>query len=222
MAGQLKRAVAHARAASDDDERPLVGLDALPRTRAYLESLPLGLDGYPRLWAKSAIVRHIQNNSQVRIVGLPASLQDWLELPTDKLWIPQAHTLALILALVEAQGYPAHSEAERRWIRTAASDLFSSPLYALLMRAVSVRLLLQGANLRWSAFFRGSTLAAEVYGEEAELFLEAAVGLFDHNLANIFAEVTSAAMDFSTPCSPGRRVELIDCAPGRVHYRVSW
>ncbi|MCA9700119.1 MAG: hypothetical protein KC431_21525 [Myxococcales bacterium] len=203
-------------------DRPTVGYDALTRTRAYLEQLPGGLEGFPKCQAKAVIHRHVQGSSKVAIEGLPPDIQRYLDTPSKDTWIPQAHSLALILALIEGQGLGAGSEAEDLWIRRAARALFASPMHAMLMRAVSPRLMVKGANLRWSAFFRGSTLHSEVRSDEAEVLLEAPVGLYDRNMAEVFTSVLRGAVAFADSQDEPMSVELVGVAPGRALYYCSW
>ncbi|HVH99869.1 MAG TPA: hypothetical protein VM869_14200 [Enhygromyxa sp.] len=192
-----------------------------PRLAAYLEQLPEGLDSHPSCLAKVSIHRTVQAHANQRLCGLPSVLQAHLDesAPVDK-WMPQCHSLALIIALVEARRLPPDEEAQ--WIRGAASLLFSTPMFKLLLWAISPRLMIKGADIRWSAFFRGSNLQATLGEREADVELLAPPGLFDPTLACIFADVLRAALRYAEYDASTTELELVGFEPGCVRYVVSW
>ncbi|MFO7566294.1 MAG: hypothetical protein R6X02_26865 [Enhygromyxa sp.] len=194
-----------------------------PRLAAYLDQLPEGLDSYTECEAKVLVHRTVYAFAEQPLRGLPAVLQAHIDASAPaKPWIPQCHTLALILAIVEARGLSPAEEA--KWIRSAASLLFSTPMVRLLIWAVSPRLMIKGADIRWSAFFRGSNLHAKLgEGEgEAELELRAPPALFDPSLAAIFTDVLRSALSYSEYDSSSAQLELVDFQPGCIRYAVSW
>lgn len=192
-----------------------------PRLAAYLDQLPAGLDSYPECEAKVSIHRTVQAFADRPLIGIPPVLQAHLDesAPAEK-WIPQCHTLALIVAIVEARRLPPVEEAQ--WIREAASLLFSTPMYRLLIWAISPRLMVKGADIRWSAFFRGSSLHATLDESEAEVELRAPPGLFDPSLALIFVDVLRSALSYSEHDSSSVQLELAGFSPGCIRYAVSW
>jgi hypothetical protein len=192
-----------------------------PRLAAYLDQLPDGLDSFPECEAKVSIHRTVSAFANEPLRGLPPVLQAHLDdvAPAEQ-WIPQCHTLALILAIVEARALA--PEEESRWIRSAAGLLFSTPMYRLLIWAVSPRLMIKGADIRWSAFFRGSSLHATLDEGEAEIELRAPPTLFDRSLALIFTDVLRSALSYSEYDSSSVQLELVDFEPGSVRYSVSW
>lgn len=203
--------------------KPLAGLDRAryPRTAAYLDQLPEGLESFPECRAKASVPRTVYSFAEHEPSGLPPALQAELDAPSPtSSWIAQCQVLALILALVEAQGLA--GEDEGRWIRGAAGRLFSSPMYKLLMWAATPRLMFKGANIRWSAFFRGSELRPTVGDHEATLELVAPAGLFDPALAKVFTDVLRSAVDYTEDGSSSTGVELEDFSPGCVRYHCSW
>lgn len=196
-------------------------LDSYPRLATYIEQLPDGLDSHPTCLAKVSIHRTIHAYAKQPLCGLPPALQAHLDAsqPVEK-WIPQCHSLALIIAIVEARRLPPDQEAQ--WIRDAASLLFSTPMYKLLLSAVSPRLMIKGADIRWSAFFRGSSLDSTTGDSEAEVELRAPPGLFDRTLACIFTDVLRAALSHSEYHASTTQLELVDFEPGRIRYAASW
>jgi hypothetical protein len=193
-----------------------------PRLAAYVDQLPEGLDSHPECQAKVSIHRIIYNFAQQPLQGLPAVLQAYLDdsAPAEK-WMPQCHTLALIVAIVEARQLPPEEEA--KWIRSAASLLFSTPMYKLLMWAISPRLMIRGADIRWSAFFRGTSLQPTIIGDrEAELELRAPLGMFDETLARIFTDVLRSALTYAEYDSSTAQLDLASFEPGCITYAASW
>lgn len=191
-----------------------------PRTAAYLEQLPEGLDSFPDCLAKTAIHRTIYSHTERTLTGLPLVLQAHLDHPPTVRWMPQCHTLALILVIVESRGFGPGSEGE--WVRSAAALLFSTPMYKILMWAISTRLLIRGADIRWSAFFRGSSLLGVVGDREAELDLIAPPGLFDESLAVVFTDVLRSALSYSDYDADTAQLELVRFEPGRIRYHAHW
>jgi hypothetical protein len=195
--------------------------ERFPLTATYLRELPDGLDSFPECRAKASIHRTVYAHADAPLHGLPAELQQLLdEPPPPATWIPQCHTLALIIAIVESRGL---DEGERgAWIRAAASTLFATPMYRILMLAATPRMLFKGANIRWSAFFRGSELRSTMGDHVAELELLAPAQLFNPALADIFTDVLRAAVNFTEDRSSGAQVDFDRFEPGCVHYRGRW
>lgn len=195
----------------------------MTRLAAYVDQLPTGLASYPEVSAKASIHRLVAEVSGTRVDGLPRELQQHLDDPSvSSKWIPACHTLALVVALVEAQGLRPADEGA--WVRTAAGRIFASPMYRILMWAASPRMIMKGANLRWSAFFRGCELVPSFRtGERAcDLVIDAPAGLFNEDLARIFTDVLRSAMSFTEESDAGNTLDLVDFAPTRVHYVGRW
>lgn len=195
--------------------------DSFPRTAAYLGQLRGGLDGYPDCRAKASVIRKVYGYSGVTISGLPAPLQAQLDEPAaSTAWGAQTTVLANILAIVESRRL--EGEAERRFIQSAATQLFASPMYKILMWAASPRLVLKSAHLRWSAFFRGSELRSEVDDGEAQVVLSAPEGIFDEALAHVFTDVLYAALNYTRDENHATSLELAEFRPGRVTYHARY
>ncbi len=194
-----------------------------PRASAYVRQLPAGLDSYPRATAKGSIVASVQRHAGEQLHGLPGPLQARVDHP-DKAtsWIPACHSLALVVAIVESRGLDRAAEA--KWVRGAATSLFSSSLYRILMWAASPRLIMKQANVRWSAFFQGCALRSALRDRDSacDLFLEAPVGLFNEDLAMIFTDVLGAAVDHTEDRTASTTIELVAYRAGAVHYVGRW
>jgi hypothetical protein len=192
-----------------------------PRTARYLAQLPAGLASFPECEAKGSVVRKVHEFSRMPLAGLPRPLQHQLDAPESATtWVPQCHTLALILAMVESRGLAGAQESA--WIREAATHLFSSPMYQILMWAATPRMVFKAANVRWRAFFRGNTLTSHVEAREATVYLDAPTGLFNHDLALVFVDVIHAAVNYTRDDAGSARVALSRFEPGIIEYAGAW
>lgn len=195
--------------------------DRYPLTSEYLRALPDGLGSFPECRAKASIHRTVYAHADESIDGLPPLLQRLLdEPPPPATWIPQCHTLALVIAIVESRGL--EGEVQAAWIRAAAGTLFATPMYRILMLAATPRMLFKGANLRWSAFFRGSELRSTMGDHAAALELLAPIGMFNETLSHIFTDVLRAAVNFTQAQNSGAQVDYGRFEPGCVHYDGRW
>ena len=88
------------------------------------------------------------------------------------------------------------------------------------MWAATPRSLFKGAHMRWSAFFRGTSLNAEVGDGEAMFTLACPEELFSLELAEVFEDVFAAATNFTA--EGGGRLELEAYVPGAIRYRGVW
>ena len=191
------------------------------RLAAYLEQLPEGLDSYPHCRAKASIHRTVYDFAGAPSLMLPPALQSLLdEPPPVSAWIPQCHSLALVVAIVEAQDLPLHDEV--LWIREASSRLFGTPMYRLLMRAATRRMVVKSAKHRWAAFFRGSALSSEVERSSAALRLAAPRGMFNLDLAEIFTQVIHAAINFARDADDATAVVLRGTDGESIDFGVCW
>lgn len=198
-----------------------VHANSLVRTRAYLDQLPSGLRSFPRCLAKASVVRSVYAFSEQPIVGLPAALQQLLDVPPpSSSWIPQCHALALIVAMIEARRL--EGEGEGAWVRAAATHLFASPMYKILMWAATPNLVFRTASVRWAAFFRGTALRSEVAEATARLSLEAPAKLFHRDLAEIFVHVIDAAVNYTKDGAAAATIELAQFGGGRHVYTGRW
>ncbi len=200
-------------------DMPAIAQPTFPRVHAYLGQLPDGLDSFPECRAKASVHRRVLGYSEIPLFGLPKPLQSLVDDPPPaNTWIPQCQALALIVAAVESQQLD--GQAENAWIQAAASHVFNSPMYRILMWAATPRLLFKGAHLRWSAFFRGSTLNPTVESNSAEVVLDCPRELFNADLGGIFEHVLKAAINFTE--GGGGEIALELYRPGALLYRGNW
>lgn len=189
------------------------------RLQRYIAQLSDGLASHPECLAKASVHRRVLELSERPLIGLPPTLQALVDDPPPaNTWIPQCHALGLFLAAVEFQG---HAENEQHaWTQRAASHVFDSPMYRILMWASTPRLLFKGANLRWSAFFKGSSLESVLGDRTAEIILHCPETLFSQDVAELFEDVLKAAANFTEEGRGSIDLELY--RPGQILYRASW
>ena len=192
---------------------------SFPRLHRYVAQLADGLDSYPECRAKASVHRGVIELSARQLEGLPPVLQALVDDPPPaNTWIPQCQTLALVLAAIELQEND--EQHEHAWTQRAAAHVFDSPMYRILMWASTPRLLFKGANLRWSAFFKGSSLEAVLGDRTAEIILSCPATLFSQDVAEVFEDVLKAAANFT---EEGRgAIELELYRPGEIVYRARW
>jgi hypothetical protein len=194
---------------------------SFPRVEAYIRQLPEGLDSFPDCRAKASIHRKVYEYSGLCLAGLPPRLQDLLDNPPPpSSQINQCQTLAMIVAMVEARELPPAEES--LWIREAATHLFASPIYKILMWAATPRMVFKTANLRWSAFFRGTSIACEVGAREALVRLQTPTRLFNEDLARIFIDVLHAAVNYTKDASASARIEFLRFTTEGLEYAGRW
>lgn len=192
-----------------------------PRLAAYVEQLPQGLDSFPECCAKASIHRKVHEFAAQPLTDLPEPLQALLdEPPPPSTWVPQCHTLALVIALVESRGLSPRDESI--WVRRAATHLFASTMYRILMWAATPGMVFKTANLRWRAFFRGSWLSSTVAERTASVRLHAPERLFHADLAGIFADVMSAAVNYTREPEARASLELVGIGTEGIDYRGRW
>lgn len=167
-----------------------------PRLASYLAQLPAGLESFPDCTGKASIYRKVYEFAAEPLTGLPPQLQALIDEPKPpSVRLHQCQTLALVVALVESRRLSPKEESA--WIRSAATHLFSSQMYKILMWAASPAIVFRTSNVRWTAFFSGTSLTPEVNGRSAVLRLNAPRFMFNEDLARIFVDVIWAAVNYT-------------------------
>jgi hypothetical protein len=190
-----------------------------PQLRAYLDRLPAGLDSYPECRAKASLYRGMTDGLTVDASGLAPELVDLLEQPrpvTD--WIPEVHSHAILLAQYDQhfddlEVFGAHSYAYQH-------RMWSSKLYAFMMRFVSPQRLIASTSQRWAQFHRGSTLQATRTGDDtAEVVLETPPWIYDAILLRSLTEGLRAVLDRSAIPTT---LTLLSQEPSTARWSVRW
>jgi hypothetical protein len=129
----------------------------------YLEALPSGLESYPAVRTKGAIVRQLLLDPVHPLSlseGLPRRLEELIcTPPSANEWVPLVelcalHAAAFDFAFADKGGVPAYEE----WTFQRDLQLLKGPLYRALIAVRRPERLLTNHAARWSAFHRGSSL----------------------------------------------------------------
>lgn len=198
----------------------------LPRTAAYLETLPQGLESF-----KACEVRNTVFEPHVRDFGrlgaepdLPAPVAHLLSGRLSELpWAPAVVFQAAYL-VVRDLGF-SDDDTFHRWLYEANQQMFDKPLLRNLMKLVSPGLIVMGASKRWTAFHQGSELlpgAVEtVDGRTVTLSrLKFPDGLFSHIFLVGLEHAFLAAVTAARAKDP--RVRLSAVEPGVATFTASW
>lgn len=136
----------------------------------YTEALPRGLESYPAVRTKGAIVRRLLLDPVHSLplgVGLPRRLEDLIRTPPSvNDWVPLVDLCALHAAVFDhvfanEGGVPAYEE----WTFQRNLQLLTGPQYRSLIAVKRPERLLVNHAGRWSAFHRGSSLHVTAVAE---------------------------------------------------------
>lgn len=200
---------------------PLFDPEILPRTAAYIETLPDGLDAYPRCRVRTIVTREITDQFPQVLTspGVDGAVRDLLRASIAQgEWMPDAHGMALRI-LVRDVAF--QSDAEYfRWYYDIAGRLFAKPFYRFLMYVVSPTLVMLGAQKRWAAFREGSTLSATLDRNQGEIFLKFPPNLYPEVTLRGFGEAFRASVVAAR--ARNARVELVEASAERAIWKIGW
>ncbi len=136
---------------------------ALPAmAKAYLDSLPDGLESYPEARVKNSVVRTwLEGHDAKRLSeALPPSLGRLgrAELPVNR-WIPEVHAVVVYLSLRELF-FPT-DEAFVEDSRERNHKLLANPMYNILVRALSVQRVGKSTPLIYNHMHQGTRLEVD-------------------------------------------------------------
>ena len=196
--------------------------DGLVRLDRWLAGVPRGLDSYPEVRAKGALLRNVLEGQPLsELVGrLPAPLRVHVEEPPlagD--WVPEAHLAGLILSIADLRRL---TDGElRAWIRERNRALFRSPAYKILMAVVSPGAMLRSAARRWEYWHRGTSLEVEgVADDGVRAVLRFPPGLFDGTMLCVFAGAFAAALEVARAADP--EVTVVSEGLDRATFLARW
>jgi hypothetical protein len=142
----------------------------LLRTRAYLKSLPDGLDSYPECRSKGAVWKNILRWTHTEPLAE--------RLPSDVPLVPQSDILASSW-ISAVQSFAGHlvlrdclfpnDDAICEHFRVMDRRLLSSPLYKVMFALASPNMAVQGADRHFASMFQGITLKAKAVEEHQVL-----------------------------------------------------
>jgi hypothetical protein len=195
--------------------------DALPRTAAYVDGLPHGLDSYPRCRVRTEVTRVIIERFPQLLDqrGMHPMFVDQLrEMIREGEWLSEAVGTAVRLltrdAIFEddAQYYA--------WTFEISSELFARPVFRALMYVVSPTLVMLGASRRWSAFREGTTLVAKPRGNGGDITLTFPPHLYTPFVLEGFGHAFRASL--AAARARDVRIELREALPERASWSVTW
>lgn len=136
---------------------PAEDYEGFPMTRAYVESLPAGLDAYPETVIKGSMARGMielrpENFDAARLPAPIKALFDNPPLVSD--WFPEAKLVAMSCAMRE--GFFESDEQYIAWVRQGLHKVFSGPLYRVVFALISPTRLVKSSTRRWGALRRGT------------------------------------------------------------------
>lgn len=137
----------------------------LQRTRAYVASLPNGLDSYPECRSKGSIWKAILRATDTSSLAgrVPPELfaleRDSLY---DSAWMPMVQNFACHMVLRDCL-FPADRMLAEHF-RKINRDLFTGPLYRVLVALASPAMLIQAADRRFAALFQGIDIKVVMTG----------------------------------------------------------
>ena len=129
----------------------------VPRTQAYVASLPHGLLSYPDTQVKGSAIAAVLKNlpEGMELARFPDELREMLDHPPPvSAWVPEVPFVALMLALCELAFDS--DEAFLAWAESGFKGYFSASLYRILFAVLSPMRLAKGADKKWGALRRGS------------------------------------------------------------------
>lgn len=137
----------------------------LPRTRAYVASLPQGLASYPECRSKMSIWKNILQWTDTSALSgnVPPELTVFAaENLLDAAWMPAAESFACHLVLRDAL-FPTDAALAEHF-RMLDRKLLSGRLYQMLFALTSPERIVHAADRRFRAMFEGITLDARREG----------------------------------------------------------
>jgi len=194
--------------------------DRWPRTLAYLDRLPTGVDSYPACTAKASVMlifrQHIQEREDF------GDLPEWLgELvrrpPLPSAWLPTVRISCVELMLVDELGEDAFFE----FAQEANREYLGSPLYRAAVRVLSPAMLVRGAALRWRHFHRGTLVRAQ---QIEPTLAHVKLSYPDHLFDPVIAREKGMAFQAATELSGAKdvRCEVLKYEPGQTRFALSW
>ncbi len=189
----------------------------------YIESLPQGLDSHPGAQGKASLYRSMLDQRTPEAVKeheLPAPVADLLASPRPvSSWISEVHSNATLLFIQDVSGLDDEAYAGLVYDRMRA--LFDGPLYRILFRLSSPRLLIRSAAIRWRSFHRGTSFAVDTSSpRNAVLDVEFPPFLWNEPTAMGLVAALRATLDMSGAIDPV--LELSAVTPTRVRIVGRW
>lgn len=173
-------------------------LHEFPRLQSYFDSLPHGFTSFSDCLVKASMIDMALQGTDTTV--LPASAPRFIRSivehrPPSNHWIPEIHHIFLNLYLADTKKF---DQAQFRdfWRRSFALAL-DAPMYGLLFRFLSLRMVTRGVTSRWTAFRKGTSCHAEPVDDVLALAVRFPRGLYPefllHGVAGAFEAVAAAS-----------------------------
>lgn len=152
--------------------------------RAYVESLPQGLDSYPHCSSKmSSLLFQLQRRPLRSLAELPAEVVALVsDPPVATAWVPTTVFVATTIA-IEAE----HGITDQTLAVEATQIMLDSPLYRFTLRLLSPSMILRAGAATWGLFHRGTSFKAKEVASVLEAVLEFPPGLLPEEILSGFA-----------------------------------
>jgi hypothetical protein len=191
-----------------------------PRLAAYVAQLPDGLDSYPSVVAKASMCRTFAAGARFEGAppGLPAIVSGLAASPPPvTAWIPEAHLMALLLAVADLRDDDTGFVA---WMYDANRAVLKSPWYSVLMSVSSPMMLLRGTEMRWGALHKGTEVTATRQEKGATIHFDFPPRLYTPLLLRAYGEAFRAAIDLTN--ARDASVVLSQVSSTRAAYDARW
>jgi hypothetical protein len=185
--------------------------------RAYLDSLPGGLEAHPTCVAKGALVRNLLEGQPAEELALrlpPALRRLAVDPPIGSDWVPETHLTSLYLGLADVRAL--RDEDFLAFARERNRMLFRSPAYRFLMEVLSPATLIRFGSQRWGNFHRGTSLDLEGVADDGVRFtLRFPEALLPPLMLRVYAQAFVAAFELARARFPDVKVEAEDARSAR-------
>lgn len=194
----------------------------LPRTRAYVASLPQGLASYPECRSKASIWKNLlQHTDTGKAAGrVPPALTVFTAAGLlDTTWVPAVESFAAHLALRDTIFDSDDAMAEH--FRDLDRRLLSGRLYKMLFAVASPEMVVRAADRRFRAMFEGITLeASPVDSGRVEVALKYPPRLLPPLVGSLYL----VAFEVAVELAGGRDVKsrVLEHGVTAARYKLTW
>lgn len=192
-----------------------------PTLKAYLDSLPDGLNSYPECRSKASVMASSLDHEIAPDVleHLPQSIVELVERPPPPtIWIPAVYSDALFHVVCDVH-YPKHTDV-LDWIERRTRTMAAHKMYQSLMRVAGPKILLRSAAMAHGLFQKGTDLDAEISPSGARLVLSYQPYL--HSSLNTLSNVPLWRVVIELTGGENVRVDRVEHTSRRAVYECSW
>jgi hypothetical protein len=192
-----------------------------PKTDAYIDSLPDGLDSFPECLIRTDLYDNtLEELPDVRKVPI---VEQTLRQYKGRKWMPEIYGSIINHGIRDACF--ASDRAYFEWLESFNGKIFQRPTYKAVVMLLSTQLLLMGAAQRWSSFHKGTHLeiaASQIRGDRRVASGELVFphGLYDELQVRTHCHAIRAAMVASRADAPEYR--LLEMQNGVARLELTW